>query len=225
VSNLDFPFQIIRSKRKTAAIHVKANQVQVRIPHFVDDSWAMHFLQGKSSWVKQKLQQQNQYAQTVPKIAHNEKILWLGNSLTLQFDPSVNAVLAEGNELRVPANTSQQALALLEAFFKQQAKRYMVDRTHDIAKKYGLSQKLSSIRFRRTKTKWGHCTSKGVIQYNWLIMGAPVSVIDYLICHELSHLNHPNHSKAFWSHVASMCPDYKNQQIWLKQNSMALSWC
>ena len=223
--NLDFPFKIVRSKRKTAAIHVKANEVQVRIPHFVDDKWAINFLADKSTWVKQKLQQQNVHAQSIPKIKHNADILWQGRSVTLQFDQLAKAVSVFQQTLIIPAKNETQALKLLQDFFQHQAKHYMVIRTHEIAEQYGLSHKLYSIRFRRTKTKWGHCTSKGVIQYNWLIMGAPLSVIDYLIYHELSHLIHPNHSQAFWQHVEGMCPDYKNQQAWLKQNAMALSWC
>lgn len=225
VANLDFPFKIVRSKRKTAAIHVKDKEVQVRIPHFVDDKWAISFLVDKSTWVKQKLHQQSQQASELPKIEHDAEILWLGESVQLKFDANLKSIRLIDRNLFIPACTQIQANKLLQNFFKHQAKQYMVAHTQEMAAKYGLTHRLSSIRFRRTKTKWGHCTSKGVIQYNWLIMGAPLSVIDYLICHELSHLNHPNHSKAFWLHVESMCPDYKKQQAWLKQNSMAISWC
>ncbi|GAA6135995.1 SprT family zinc-dependent metalloprotease [Oceaniserpentilla sp. 4NH20-0058] len=225
LDDLGFTYDIVRSKRKSAAIHVKANTVQVRIPYFVDDAWALDFLCNKAPWVRRKLAQQQQQSQLIPQIKDGSQILWLGQTMTLSFVPAHKGIHLEGEKIRLGCNKAEQAIAELQQFFKQQARVYMITRTQLLAEKFGLDHLLQQVRFRRTKSKWGHCTSQGVIQYNWLIMGAPVSVIDYLICHELSHLIHPNHSKAFWQHVETMCPDYKTQQAWLKQNSVALSWC
>lgn len=86
-----------------------------------------------------------------------------------------------------------------------------------------IKREVSDIRFRRTKTKWGHCTSRGVIQYNWLIMMAPRDIIDYLIAHEVSHLAHPNHSARFWQQVARLAPNYLQERAWLRENGHKLN--
>lgn len=229
---LGFTYSIVRSKRKSAAIHVRAGQVQVRIPEFVEDKWAQEFILTKQAWIRQKLAQQDQHAQMKPVLAQGQTLLWLGQEREIKLKQKIGVELGENHiELGVAhtkadqAETAKSIQAVLERFFKQQAKDYMVPRTQMIAQQYGLQDKLANVKFRRTKTKWGHCTSKGDIQYNWLIMGAPRAVVDYLICHEVSHLKHPNHSQAFWRCVAQHCPDYKAHQTWLKQNSAALSWC
>lgn len=222
---MDFPFQIVRSKRKSAAIHVKANQVEVRIPDFVDDAWAIEFLNSKSHWVKRKLAQQAKQSARIPQVAHGNALLWFGESKTIQYNATGKGISINQHSIEIGAQTDDAALKTLQEYFKQQAKIYMVTRTLEIAQAFNLGGKLNQVRFRKTKSKWGHCTSKGIIQYNWLIMGAPKAVIDYLICHELSHLKHPNHSKAFWSQVRKMYPDYEIHQAWLKQNGVAISWC
>ena len=76
---------------------------------------------------------------------------------------------------------------------------------------------------RFTRSKWGHCTSEGVLQYNWHIVLAPEPVVDYLVAHEVCHLRHLNHSAHFWALVASVCPDYQAQRDWLKANGRCLT--
>ena len=80
-----------------------------------------------------------------------------------------------------------------------------------------LGKTVSKITIKATKTKWGHCTSRGAIQYNWQILLAPEPVVDYLVAHEVSHLIHHDHSPAFWARVARICPDYLALRRWLKQ--------
>src|SRR5690606_23710810 len=89
-----------------------------------------------------------------------------------------------------------------------QAAAVLPARTRALADYLGVGGKLKDVVFRKTKTKWGHCTASGRIQFNWLIMLAPDAIIDYMICHEVSHLRVMNHSAQFWGLVASVCPDY-----------------
>ena len=225
LTQLDFPYRVVRSKRKSAAIHVRLGLVEVRIPYYVEDTWALEFLHSKQNWVRQKLAQQASQHSLRPTLEAGQPILWQGQEKTLELDPNSSEILLHDSRLIIGMSKSQTIQPLLERLFKHQAREYMLARTWQVAKKYGLDHKLADVKFRRTKTKWGHCTSKGVIQYNWLIMGAPQAVIDYLICHEVCHLRHHNHSPTFWQLVALHCPDYKEQQAWLKHNSIRLSWC
>ena len=79
-----------------------------------------------------------------------------------------------------------------------------------------------SVRVKNYKSRWGSCSAKGDISYNWKIIFAPSKIIDYLIIHELSHLVFFNHSKRFWLKVEEYQPDFKENRKWLKDNSYKL---
>lgn len=229
IQPLGFDYQVRRSHRKTAAIHVGRQGVEVRIPGYVSDQWAHEFILSKQQWISHKLSEQSQQQTRLPMVAFGQCIWVLGESIELRYQPGVRPGWLMGKGVlsyQAPTEpTVAQLITLLQGYFKQLAQQYMPVVTQQMTLRLNQGHKLQKVVFRRTKSKWGHCTSSGVIQYNWLIMGAPKAVIDYLICHEVSHLVHHNHSPAFWLQVANLCPDYKHQQAWLKQHSVVLSWC
>ena len=73
------------------------------------------------------------------------------------------------------------------------------------------------------KTRWGSCTSKRNLNFTYRLILAPQKVIDYVIVHELCHLRQMNHSKKFWDEVATIMPDYKVQEHWLKEHGASIS--
>jgi len=73
------------------------------------------------------------------------------------------------------------------------------------------------------KMRWGSCTKEGAINVNWRIVMAPMSVIDYVVVHELAHLLHPNHSAEYWQVVRSVMPDYEQRKEWLRINGPTLT--
>lgn len=78
------------------------------------------------------------------------------------------------------------------------------------------------IAIRDQKTRWGSCSSKGTLSFNWRLMLAPPAVLDYVVVHELCHLTHMDHSPAFWQAVEAVCPDYRNLRKWLKEHGNEL---
>ncbi len=82
--------------------------------------------------------------------------------------------------------------------------------------------KYSKITIRNQRTRWGSCSGKGNLNFNCLLMLAPVQVLDYVVVHELCHIQQMNHSKAFWELVQKVIPDYKTRRKWLKENGRAL---
>ena len=78
------------------------------------------------------------------------------------------------------------------------------------------------ISIREQKTRWGSCSSKGNLNFNWRLILAPEEVLDYVVVHELAHRREMNHSKAFYAIVESVLPDYRRAQKWLKDNGQSL---
>lgn len=95
------------------------------------------------------------------------------------------------------------------------ALKYIPERVTYFAKLIGVDY--GHITIRNQRTRWGSCSSKGNLNFNCLLMLTPAEVIDYVVVHELCHRKEMNHSKAFWSEVEKVLPDYKNSVKWLKE--------
>ena len=96
----------------------------------------------------------------------------------------------------------------------EKASKYIPERVAYFAKLVGVTY--GRITIRNQKTRWGSCSSRGNLNFNCLLMLTPPEVIDYLVVHELCHRKQMNHSKAFWSEVEKVLPDYKARVKWLK---------
>lgn len=85
-----------------------------------------------------------------------------------------------------------------------------------------MGAKPSGMAIRNQRTRWGSCSTRGTLSFNWRLIMAPPEVLDYVVVHELAHMTEHNHSKAFWILVGQYCPDYQACRNWLKQNQAAM---
>ncbi len=104
----------------------------------------------------------------------------------------------------------------LEKRYKEAARSYIPKRVAYFHAMTGGDYERITIRDQ--KTRWGSCSSKGTLSFNWRLMLAPPAVLDYVVVHELCHLTHMDHSPAFWQAVANVCPDYREKRRWLKEH-------
>jgi predicted metal-dependent hydrolase len=79
-----------------------------------------------------------------------------------------------------------------------------------------------SLRITGAKTRWGSCGAKANLNFTWRLIMAPKAAVDYVIIHDLVHLEVRNHSRQFWEKVRERCPDYAQQRLWLKKNAWLL---
>jgi predicted metal-dependent hydrolase len=87
-----------------------------------------------------------------------------------------------------------------------------------LAAKHGFTEKVRRVSVRNQRTRWGSCSRRGVISLNWRLVQLPESVRDYVILHELAHLQHLNHSRRFWAEVERLCPEYRAAEAWLREH-------
>ena len=75
-----------------------------------------------------------------------------------------------------------------------------------------------SITVREQKTRWGSCSAKGNLNFNWKLVLMPEEILEYVVVHELAHRLQMNHSTEFWDEVEKILPDYRKRRQWLKEN-------
>ena len=231
LSSLPFHCTVVRQPRKTLALHVRHQKVEVRVPLRVGRREVEVFVAEHHDWIQKRLTVEAKRDAERLRLENGAVILYKARELTLRFREAHSSdVYEEDSELVIQGRglrgsteiVKSKAKKILERHLKAQAEIVLIPRAHELAEKMGLGQRLTQVGLRKTKSKWGHCTSTGVLQLNWLIMLAPNAVVDYLIAHEVCHLQHMNHSKQFWALVNSVCPDSQRYVAWLKANEHRL---
>lgn len=221
LSTLPFDCTVESSKRKTMTVYIIKGKVVVRCPLRESEKRIFNFLNENTDWITQRVSEETARLKQVLRVEHGATIFYQARELKIVFrEASKPRVLVEGNKFIIEGSnlTPAKAKSQLEEFLSKKATAYILPRARGLAQHLGLERKLKQIKLRKTRTKWGHCTSTGEIQYNYLIMLAPFSIIDYMITHEVCHLRYMDHSRRFWDLVESLCPNSKNYMRWLKEN-------
>lgn len=230
MASTELQYQVKRSaRRRTVSLEVRDAQLLVRAPAGVSERELHRLVQRKKAWVWEKIRVQAQLLARIPSYDYleGERLPWLGESLLLTLSQApAGSVGREGDRLHVALSSrsrqapQEQTRRLVQGWYRDQALALLEAKTGRLANDLGLTCR--EVKVRVTRSKWGHCTSRGAIQYNWQIVLAPEAVVDYLVAHEVCHLRHHNHSRAFWQLVEKVCPDYQRQRDWLKTNGRLL---
>lgn len=97
----------------------------------------------------------------------------------------------------------------------RQAEQLLSEKAAFYAERLGVS--FADIRIKDQRSRWGSCSSKKNLNFNWRIIMAPEPVCDYVVIHEICHLLHMDHSREFWKEVEGLCPEYGQYKSWLKE--------
>ena len=221
--------EVVRSKRRTAALHIVGNELQVRVPNQVKDSSIIEILQQKKSWINKKVIQLKEVHIPKPKeFVNGESFLFLGQNyrLKIQEGYQVGVELSEGylvTTVRASDTGKQRKEKIqkyLEYWYRSRARERLIEKVDRYSKLIGVSSK--GLRLGSFKSKWGSCDSRSKLAFNWNLIKAPHAVIDYVVIHELCHIIQPNHSILFWQEVEKYDPAYKEHRAWLKQHASEL---
>lgn len=208
-------YQVVRSNRKSIALVIdnEANLI-VRAPTLIPDTMIDEFVRKKRRWINEKHQQVAVFGEKHPPVVveTGESVMYIGNSYAIIKD-AVDAVEISGNELILPESYGLEALT---AWLKEQALQTISERVALYANIMGITP--GTMKLSEAKARWGSCNTKNNLNFAWRLIMCPLSVIDYVVVHELSHVTYKNHSPAFWARVKTVLPNYKDDQDWLKVN-------
>lgn len=224
-------YRLIRSRRKTISISFDENtRLVVKAPYWLDDERINGFVEAKADWINatrvrlQNARQKN--IQEHPKLETGDRLPYLGNErvLTVVRDARARVRVVNAGDriiMWVPYEADYELRRQhLEKWYRNEAAFVLEQRAAKYARMLGVTY--HKIHIKDQKSRWGSCSGKGNLNFNWRLIMVPDAVLDYVVIHELCHLVHMNHSQDFWKLVERICPSYRMQKRWLKANGESL---
>jgi hypothetical protein len=222
-----FVAQISRTDRtKSATIKVEDGIVVVVVPRLLTQERIKKLLDDKKLWIKQKIALHPQM-----KIMHEKQYVsgeafsYLGRNYRLKVTEGELATikLVQGRlTISAPQGPSQSKLikGALTSWFRRRAELKLREKIIRYSPIVGVET--NGYKVKSFQSRWGSCTPRGRVDFNWKIIMAPNRVVDYVVVHELCHLKQHDHSPQFWKLVESIMPDYAESKEWLRVNGASL---
>jgi predicted metal-dependent hydrolase len=215
--------EIIRTRRRTIALIVERDgSLIVRAPMRTKEEKIHDFVRTNEKWILKKQAEFRAYQSFAPKEYVNGEEFWfLGQIYKLQIVDEKKPTLYLNGSFRLAKLDLSKAEVAFEKWYRKQAYQVLNGRVQWYAAKHGYQYK--QVKITSARTRWGSCSSLGTLSFTWRLVMAPMSVIDYVVIHELIHLKVKNHSAKFWREVAMIMPDYKEKLEWLRKNGHLLN--
>lgn len=205
-----------RARRLSLRIPGHDDSVELVLPSRASESDGVAFLQSRAGWVIERL---DRLPQRVP-FEHGAELPLGGEPHTLLYFPGARKPVAlAGWEIHVSGKPEHMARRVGD-WLRAEAKRRIAPLAHEKAAIIGGT--VSRITIRDQKSRWGSCASGGRLSFNWRLVLAPDSVLDYVVAHEVAHIAEANHSPAFWRVVDRLTANRKAGRAWLRQHGLAL---
>ena len=221
------PYRIRRSARaRHARILVGGDGVEVVVPRRFPLRQVEPFVEEKRPWIERTLRRMRESERDYPpaRLEDGGELPYLGERLPLtvrveggRSRPHV-ARRADGLSVALPRGGSLRDA--LEGWYRRCAREEVSARLDAAVARAGASY--TSLQIRGQRTRWASCSSSGAMSFNWRLLLAPAEILDYVIEHEVAHLEVHDHSRRFWGLLASRCPDWREYERWLRRHGHAL---
>ena len=213
-----------KKKRKTASIYIERDgSVSVYVPDHLTDDEVNSLVESRQYQIYTNLAKWQLLNETrIEREAVNgESFLYLGRNYYLQFSDEVKSLELSDDRFMIAEGKREKLADLFKEFYRERGKEYLPERVAHFAEKMGLATE--EVTVLELKNRWASCSVKRPkLNFHWKVMMAPLTVIDYLIVHELVHLKFTKHDAPFWNEVDKVLPDYVKQKEWLKRYGASL---
>jgi predicted metal-dependent hydrolase len=200
--------------------------VEVVLPHHFPLRNVEPFVQEKRPWIERTLRRMRESEEVFPpaRLCDGGELPYLGErlSLTVRVEPtrSRSHVSRTGSELRVALSPENALKEALEAWYRRRAREEVASRLDAAVARAGRSY--DSLQIRGQRTRWASCSTSGAMSFNWRLLLAPAEILDYVVEHEVAHLDVQDHSPRFWRLLASRCAEWEEHEAWLRRHGHAL---
>ena len=213
----DIPYTVRRSARaRRVRVNVHAHAgVEVVLPARSPERAAAAAVSELRPWIERRLAELQ--AARAQVAARAGSVPYLGTSLQLVGERGRTRAHRDGQRLLVPAGDARPAI---ERFYRRAARGEVTARLDAATEQVSLSYSGLSIRAQRTR--WASCSPDGAMSFNWRLLLAPERVLQYVVWHEVCHLEIRDHSPRFWALVGRRWPAYREDRDWLRTNGATL---
>jgi len=220
---MEIKYSIVYSNRKTLSIIVERDRsVIVRAPQNTSEEIIAREIEKRKRLIQKKIahNQKYPYEKQIKEFVSGESLMYLGeNYKLLVVDENIENVVFD-NKFFISKTNQAIANKLFKEWYIKSASEIVVPKAKSIAKQIGVEY--NNINILDLKYRWGSCTPKDNLHFNWRLIKAPMTVIEYIIAHELTHLLESNHTPEFWNRVSTLLPNYDKAKQWLKENGHEL---
>jgi predicted metal-dependent hydrolase len=223
------PYTVRRSDRaRRARIQVTAEGVEVIVPRRLSLAEVEPFVESKRAWIDRTLLRMRAAEEQRPRplLADGGEVPYFGERLALRVrvEPGRRrdhvARRGDALEVAVAGEGPEAVAAALERWYRVQARREVAARLDAAVARVGESY--ASLQIRGQRTRWASCSARGAMSFNWRLLLAPPEILDYVVEHEVAHLEVHDHSPRFWALLAARRPGYRAEERWLRRNGGTL---
>jgi hypothetical protein len=225
----EISYEVVRSRRATADIIIERDgSIVIRAPEWADDELINSIVRSRLFWIFQSLAEWKDLNATrvLREYKNGEGFLYLGRAYRLLLIADQDEPLRLENDrflLRKALADSgdlSDAKEAFRSFYVFRGREHIRQRVDYFAPKAGVSS--YSVEVRELGNRWASCSPSASLAFHWKCMMAPLTIIDYIVVHELSHLHQRDHTDAFWNEVDKLIPDYSERKEWLRKNGAGL---
>jgi predicted metal-dependent hydrolase len=204
-----------RARRVRVTVDL-ARGIEVVLPRRAPEREAAAAIRELRPWIERRVAELEGARAAVA--ARGDTVPYLGRSLALQDETGRSRVTRRGDVLLVPAGEGRTPA--LERWYRRAARSEIEPRLKRACALAGTSY--SGLTIRGQRTRWASCSRSGTMSFNWRLLLAPEAVLDYVVWHEVCHLEVMDHSPRFWRLVAARNPGYREPLRWLRANGATL---
>ena len=213
----EIPYTIRRSdraRRVRVNVHAQAG-VEVVLPARAAEREAAAAISELRPWIERRLAEARR---TMDVIAgRGASLPYLDTTLELVAEPGRSRAHLRGEQLLVPGGDARPAI---ERFYRRAARAEIAPRLDRACAAAGL--RYSGLDIRAQRTRWASCSSRGRMSFNWRLLLAPERVLEYVVWHEVCHLQVLDHSPRFWALLARHRPSWREERAWLSAHGATL---